>query len=253
LRRGRRAVSLATDCRVQIIQKTSGSISSSVISCSGEPPVRSVYLQASLAQPLDTSLPWPGPPRTQAISRSGRKSFAGSSVQKRLFFPTWWMAASKVSWAERFLVIGVAVVGGVGAAVLGHRLLGPFLLLPGLPIVLTTWTFGLIVARKWPARWRGLALISTVTLTWGAFLLIRAEGMGGDGQLALRWRWTRTAEELYLDTPEGQGKSAGQPRATKRLKLRPGDWPGFRGLRRDGTLHHVRIATDWDTAPPRLL
>src|SRR5262249_8451052 len=39
-----------------------------------------------------------------------------------LLFATWWMAASKVSWTERFLVFGVAIAGGFGGAVLGTRL-----------------------------------------------------------------------------------------------------------------------------------
>src|SRR5262245_42406070 len=109
-----------------------------------------------------------------------------------LLFAVWWLVASRVSWPERFLVIGVGITGGIGAVLLGHKMLGPFLVLPGLPIVLTTWTLGLVVVRKWPVRRRGLFLASTVCLSWGAFLLLRAEGMEGDGQLTLGWRWTHT-------------------------------------------------------------
>jgi len=169
-----------------------------------------------------------------------------------LLFAIWWMTASRVTWPERLLVLAVAIAGGVACALFGHRLLGPFLLLPGLPFVLTTWTLSLVVARKWPALGRGLLLTSVVCLSWGAFLLIRAEGMQGDGQLALRWRWTQTEEEHYLDTPEGKGKTAEPQPATQGLNLRPGDWPGFRGPNRDGTVRNVQMATDWDTAPPAL-
>src|SRR5262249_21528726 len=104
----------------------------------------------------------------------------GVAALTMLLFVTWWLAASRVSGAERLLVTGVGIVGGVAAAVLGHRLLGPFLLLPGLPLVLTMWTLGLIIARKWPPRRRGLAVTSALLLSWGAFLLLRAEGMAGD-------------------------------------------------------------------------
>src|SRR5262249_46367764 len=94
----------------------------------------------------------------------------GIEALATLVFAVWWMTASKVSWAERFLVIGVAIAGGIGAAVLGHRMLGPFLIVPGLPIVLTAWTFALVVVRKWPARLRGLFVVCTLCLSWGAFM-----------------------------------------------------------------------------------
>jgi outer membrane protein assembly factor BamB len=174
----------------------------------------------------------------------------GVGAQMTLLFAVWWLAASRVSWRERLLVLGVAVVGGIASAMFGHKLLGPFLLLPGLPIVLTTWTLSLIVARKWPTPGRTLVLMSVVCLNWGVYLLIRAQGMEGDGQLDLRWRWTLTAEERYLDSPEGKGVTAASPPTSKGLKVQEGDWPEFRGPNRDGALHNVRIATDWDATPP---
>ncbi len=177
----------------------------------------------------------------------------GIGVLTTLLFAIWWIAASRVSWSERLLVFGVAIVAGIGAAIFGHRLLGPFLLLPGLPLVLTTWAFTLIVVRNWSERQRGVALTTVVLMTWGAFMLLRAEGMGGNGQLAIRWRWTNTAEETYLDTPEGKANTAGLSGKKNGLSFRPGDWPEFRGSDRDATVRGLRIATDWDTAPPKLL
>src|SRR5262245_30008908 len=153
----------------------------------------------------------------------------GIEALTALLFTIWWIAASRVSWAERFLVIGFAIAGGIGAALLAHKMLAPLLVLPGVAIVLTTWTLGLVVVTTWAARRRVLCLISTECFSWAAFLLIRSEGMAGDGQLTLRWRWTPTQEELYLDSLEGKDKSADQPQATKGLKLQWGDWPEFRG------------------------
>jgi outer membrane protein assembly factor BamB len=170
-----------------------------------------------------------------------------------LLFAVWWLAASRIRWMERFAVLGTAVGCGLGVAFLADKRLGPFVLLPGLPLVLTAWTLGLAVARKWPPRRRCVALLSVLCLSWGAFLPVRGEGMGGDGQIALRWRWAPTPEQAYLAEPEGTGPPAGPADRRQELGLRPGDWPGFRGPERDGTLRGVRIATDWDSAPPKLV
>src|SRR5260370_17878137 len=75
----------------------------------------------------------------------------GVGALTTLLFLIWWLAASRISWAERLLVLGTAVFAGIGTPMLAHKLIGPFLLLPGLPLVLTTWTLSVIVARKWPA------------------------------------------------------------------------------------------------------
>jgi outer membrane protein assembly factor BamB len=75
--------------------------------------------------------------------------------------------------------------------------------------------------------------------------------MGGDGQFALRWRWSLTPEQKYLAQREREGEP-GSPRVQRQaLHLQPGDWPGFRGPNRDGTLRDVRIATDWNSTPPK--
>jgi outer membrane protein assembly factor BamB len=168
-------------------------------------------------------------------------------------FVLWWLAASRARWAERFLVFGAAVCFGLGAAFLADKWLGPFLLLPGLPLMLSAWTLGLVVARTWPPRRRCVSLVGVLGLSWGAFLLVRGEGMGGDGQMTLRWRWSPTPEQEYLAELARTGQPAAPAVPRRELRLGPGDWPGFRGPNRDGTVRGVRIATDWSAAPPQLV
>jgi hypothetical protein len=169
-----------------------------------------------------------------------------------LLFLGWWLAASRVRLGERFLVLAAAAGAGAIAIALADRSLGPVILLPGLPLVLSVWALGLALLRHRPWR-RGLVLAAALALSWGAFLLLRAEGMGGDGQMALRWRWSATPEQLYLAERQ-QAAELPLPAADRPpLQTRSGDWPEFRGPGRDGTLHGVRIATDWDAAPPRLV
>jgi outer membrane protein assembly factor BamB len=161
----------------------------------------------------------------------------------------WWLAASRVPLAERFGVFAVTLAAGIGAAVLSHPSIGPFLLIPGLALAWTAGMLSLILVRGWEAGWRGLVVAGVLCASLGAFTLIRSEeGMGGDGQLALRWRWSLTPEQVYL--AQRTEASATLPTPPAAIHLQPGDWPEFRGPKRDGTLRNVRIATDWNANPP---
>lgn len=168
-----------------------------------------------------------------------------------ILFLVWWLASRRLRWAERLGVLGAAIAGGVGAGFLVDRSLGAFLVLPGLPVVLTAWTLALLAVRYRPQRVRRLAVVAALFATWGAFTLIRSDGVGGDGQPELRWRWQPSAESAYLADRESTGGTTPLPGAGPALTLAPGDWPGFRGPNRDGSLPGVRIATDWASAPPR--
>jgi hypothetical protein len=88
------------------------------------------------------------------------------------------MAFSRVSLAERFLVLGAAILASGGMVLLAHPSLGEFLLIQGLPVLLTSWTLGLCLVRKSSPLYRGLVLVGVLWATCAAFTLLRAEGMG---------------------------------------------------------------------------
>ena len=177
----------------------------------------------------------------------------GYALLTTLLFLIWWLTASRTARGERFAVAGTFIATFITTAVLADRSLGPFyLLVPGLPMVLTAWTLALIAVRKRPPSRRRLALTGVLCLTWSLFLLLRAEGMGGDGSLAIRGRWSRSAETDYLSqrTPVADMTPAASEQP---LRLQPGDWPELRGPNRDGELHNVRLDTDWQAHPPKLV
>jgi outer membrane protein assembly factor BamB len=170
-----------------------------------------------------------------------------------LLFLAWWLAGSRVGWTERLAVLGTAVLAGIAASLSAHKLLGPFLVLPGLPLVLTAWTLGFLIARSWEPRRRSLAIMGVLCVSWGAFTLARGTGMWGDGQITLRWRWSPTPEELYLAEGAPVGGAAPAVAHRRTITLQPGDWLGFRGPNRDADVRGVWVATDWNTVPPQLV
>src|SRR5262245_34839078 len=54
-----------------------------------------------------------------------------------LLFAGWWLGASRVRWSEKLLVVGAGLGFGVITAIFSDKRLGPFLVLPGVPLVMT--------------------------------------------------------------------------------------------------------------------
>ncbi len=172
-----------------------------------------------------------------------------------LLFLAWWLAWSRVPWKERLCVLGAAILAAVATPLLAHKTVGGLLFLFGLPIGMTVWAAGELVLQKMSSGRRMAAVCVLLGLTGVGFLLVRTEGVNGAFQFALHFRWSPTAEEVYLAELARSGKPAvaaeSSPAAT--VSLQPGDWPGFRGPNRDGVVHDVQIATNWQEKPPRLL
>jgi outer membrane protein assembly factor BamB len=127
----------------------------------------------------------------------------------------------------------------------------------GLPLVMTAWVLWMIVAKIAPASWRWAGSILVVGLTFAYFTLIRMDGLDSNLRANISWRWTPSAEDLFLAEKDSPADRATHVRkstqAAMTVALRPGDWPEFRGPDRDGVFRGVRIVTNWNTAPPQLV
>jgi outer membrane protein assembly factor BamB len=175
-----------------------------------------------------------------------------------LAFIVWWLTNRRISRTDRFSVFGAAIAAGAITTFLSHNtVIGPSVFFMAGPWLLTAWTIWLLVARRMSAGTRRLGLFAAILLVWGPFTLIRMEGLAGDGNAEMRWRWSRSGEDLFLadrvqstaktgelQTPDASGEAP---------RVQSGDWPGFRGPTYDGVVYGAKIKTDWSTAPPRLV
>ncbi len=161
----------------------------------------------------------------------------------------WWMSASRAAWHDRFIVLGAFIVAGAATALLSHPTVYIALNVIALPIVITAWVAWLVITPTlaWPRRRTGLIVV--IALAWGAFTLLRLEGLSGDLSADLVFRWSGTAEQRFL-----AGKVAPKLAATTTattLTLSTNDWPAFRGPHRDGRVTGERVRTNWAERPPR--
>lgn len=161
----------------------------------------------------------------------------------------WWLGLSKLSWRERLLAPLLIALGGAAIIPLTDKSVKLGLIIVALPWALTAAVAWTILARHAAASRRLLGLAGVLVVAWGFFTLVRIDGLGGNLATEFSWRWTTTAEERFL----AERSRAATEFAVKLPTVGPGDWPEFRGPERDSKLTGVKIATDWSTAPPKLL
>lgn len=167
----------------------------------------------------------------------------------------WWVAWSRGPWLDRILGVSFFTVAAVVTAIFCHTTYYMGLMLYALPLVLTAWVVWLVLASVLGRGTRLVGLFLVLAVAWGYHTLLRSDGVDGDFNAELAWRWTPTAEEKFLAEKAAEEPSPAKPGedAAPVLVLGAGDWPGFRGPERDGRLAGVRLGTDWKAHPPRLL
>jgi outer membrane protein assembly factor BamB len=167
---------------------------------------------------------------------------------------TWWLFASRVPWADRWLgLVAFAVVVVVTWLLADPSFELGWLLLHGLPLATTALALWLLATPfvRWPVRRAGLLVV--LVLVWGFFLVVRHEGFDGSFTASFPWRWDVTEEGQFLAErgARQQRLPSAEETSAEAVMLQPGDWPGFRGPQRDGRRTGVRIATNWNEHPPR--
>lgn len=107
----------------------------------------------------------------------------------------------------------------------------------------------ILIGKKLQPQLRRLVFLLAILLAPGALLLVRSEGLNGEGRAMLVWRWRQTPEEMLL----AAGEEAWTLDASGSDRLAQAIWPGFRGPDRNGHARGAPIASDWDAHPPELL
>lgn len=162
----------------------------------------------------------------------------------------WWWVRRRSAWSDKTLGFVLIAIGAVLAGWLCHHTVSGFgVVVWGLPRLFTAVTLWMLVARHSPPALQRAGLAMVVALTCAYFTLLRFDGLSGEQESKIAWRWNPTAEDQFLASRTG--KPAAGPATEQPLTAGPDDWPGFRGPNRDGVIRGRRINTDWDQHPPR--
>lgn len=169
----------------------------------------------------------------------------------------WWITASRARWKERgFGFLGLAGTIGLNVLASHPSMRGPGTVHIATPLAITAFVLALAVLRRHEPMVRtGRALLAALIVS-SVSLLARNEGMSGAFTLALRWRWTESAEaKLLARRPADSAPRASRPEAAADITraIAAPEWPGFRGPDRAARAAGPKLATDWSTRPPRQL
>ena len=168
----------------------------------------------------------------------------------------WWLAASRATWKERvFGFLGLVAVFALTMVLVEPLMRGPGTIAITLPMGMCAF----VVGAAWFKKRRPLARTSVALLLaaagFGFSGLLRNDGMNGEYQLTLHWRWAPSSEEQVLAarTTSSAAPKPNLPSSEMSLSLANPEWPGFRGVDRSGSWHGPTIATNWADHPPRQL
>jgi outer membrane protein assembly factor BamB len=117
-----------------------------------------------------------------------------------------------------------------------------------LPLGWSAWMFA------WPCsmRRRVAVLAALLPLPVAAGLLLKADGLTGDGTLNFAWRWTARHRCSALHDRPGMNGSLGRRQPIHLIET-PDDYPQFLGPQRQAVVPGARLTGDWQAGPPRVV
>ncbi|MCP4710138.1 MAG: PQQ-binding-like beta-propeller repeat protein, partial [Planctomycetes bacterium] len=116
--------------------------------------------------------------------------------------------------------------------------------IPWLCLAFIAWA---MVSRRLSNAPRRMTMAATILFACGVWAFVRTGGITDDLSSDFAWRWSNTQEELFLAQFENEPMTLS---TAPSLPDTEPEWPGFRGLRRDGIVSGIRIETNWPESPP---
>ena len=167
----------------------------------------------------------------------------------------WWLLASRASISERFWgVFCLVAITAISLAVVHPSMRGPGTMTITIPMGAFAFAIGaiLLARRLHTSRTVIALLIAAISISFS--VLLRYDGVWGDFNPSLNWRWIPTAEDVFLTDVGTRSKTQLEiPVSEVRAALENPQWAGFRGNQRDGIVSGTDFETDWADKPPKEL
>lgn len=187
----------------------------------------------------------------------------------------WWVFFSRAPWADSLGAIALMIVALFATSRVIHvslatGMMGLMFPIYAIPVLSVVFVAGVVAGSRLSDGPRRATMAAAILLGCGVFALLRTNGISLKGS-DFAWRWSKTAEDRLLaqtvaepptlpavpaSLPVAPAASPAPPAMVPTAPAAPEtipEWPGFRGLHRDGVVPGVRIDTDWAKSPPAQL
>jgi outer membrane protein assembly factor BamB len=187
----------------------------------------------------------------------------------------WWLFFSRAVWSERLgamvlMVIAVATTSRLVHESIANGMMGFMVFIYAVPVLSLALVAWALASRSFSSGRRRASMVAAILIACGALTLVRTNGLTGSADSDFEWRWTPTAEQRLVaaattpapvepatEIPDKSGATAADEKhtdaaasAVSESGFSRAEWPGFRGPKRDGVVHGVRLETDWSRTPP---
>jgi outer membrane protein assembly factor BamB len=164
----------------------------------------------------------------------------------------WWIFFSRASRFERWaapvlIIVALVVASKFIDKSIGTSMMGLMFIVYSIPVMSLAFVLWAVVSRGLPNRFRIAAMIATILIGSGFWVLLRSDGMDGEAHHYFAFRWAKTSEARLL--AQTNNKLTTMPLDSVAL-AKEAEWPGFRGVNRDGITHGGHISTNWTKTPP---
>jgi outer membrane protein assembly factor BamB len=164
----------------------------------------------------------------------------------------WWAFFSRATRFERWvaivlMIVSLALTSQFLDKSIETAMMGMMFMIYSIPVLSLAFVVWAVASRNLSAGLRRVTMLATILLSTGFWVFLRTDGMDADANHDFAWRWAKTAEEKLMTQANDMIHT--MPADSAKLGSEA-EWPGFRGLNRDGIIHGVRIISDWKESPP---
>ena len=164
----------------------------------------------------------------------------------------WWVFFSRAHLFDRWTAIVLKIVAFLATAQvidksISTSMMGLMYPVYSITVICLAFVIWAVATRNFPVVARRVTMIATIVLSAGFWVFMRSTGMDGQAHHYFAFRWAKTSEARLID--KDSNKLASIPLDSAAID-KEFNWPGFRGVNRDGIIHGVRINTDWNKTPP---